>query len=196
LNPEWLKKFRDDKTDPRSRRGGLERFRDDQHDPDWLERFADDEAPSQSRPSASPRSDPRSDEQGVLVAVSRNIRLFEWLMYVSFLFEIASTGSDSPKLAKLAGGWPVVVLAEVFTIAFFGIFVFLAVYRRKKWALYVIAAFYSFRLLRYIPSFAYIAVAQVQFLSAVEFALQGLALFYAFSEEARRHFSRRKPKSA
>jgi hypothetical protein len=30
----------------------------------------------------------------------------------------------------------------------------------------------------------------VQFLSAIEFVLQGLALFYAFSGEARAHFAK------
>jgi hypothetical protein len=106
--------------------------------------------------------------------------------------QVATTASDFTKLAELAGGLPVVVLTEVLTLGVFGIFIFVAVYLRKKWALYVIAAFYGFRLLRYIPSFAYIALPLVQFLSAVQFVLQGLALFYAFSGEARAHFAKGK----
>ena len=191
---DWLKRFRDDKRD-----GWLEKFRDGAADPNWLERFRDDQPPDggkakpQPQPKPSPRVAPRTQPTPSLPAgVPRNIRLFEWLMYISLAVEIVTTVSDFSKLAELAGGWPVVVLTEVFTLAFFGVFLFVAVYLRQKWALYVIAAFYAFRLLRYIPSFAYIALPLVQFLSAVQFVLQGLALFYAFSSEARVHFAKNK----
>lgn len=191
---DWLKKFRDDEPEPQresdgSRRtksgkpGWLDEFPDDEADPNWLERFHDDEPETRSRPRPGPKGEPQP---------SRNIRLFEWLMYISLAVEVVTTASDFSKLAELAGGWPVVVLTDVFTLAFFGAFIFVAVYLRKKWALYVIAAFYGFRLLRYIPSFAYIALPLVQFLSAIEFVLQGLALYYGFSDEARAHFARRK----
>jgi hypothetical protein len=106
--------------------------------------------------------------------------------------QVVTTASDFEKLAEATGGLPVVVLTEVLTLSVFGIFIFVAVYLRKKWALYVIAAFYAYRLLRYIPAFAYIALPLVQFLSAVQFVLQGLALVYAFSGEARVHFVKRK----
>jgi hypothetical protein len=180
LSGNWLKRFRGEKPD-----GWLEKFRDDEANPNWLERFPDDEPERESwpKPAAKPMVKP---------GPSRNIRLFEWLMYVSLVVQVVTTASDFEKLAELAGGWPVVVLTEVLTLAVFGIFIFVAVYLRKKWALYVIAAFYGFRLLRYIPSFAYIALPLVQFLSAVQFVLQGLALFYAFSGEARVHFAKRK----
>jgi hypothetical protein len=167
---DWLKKFRDDKTDP-----------------NWLERFPDDAPEGELRTESAPRSTP-----AVKPGPSRNIRLFEWLMYLSLAVQVATTASDFEKLAELAGGWPVVVLTEVLTLAVFGIFIFVAVYLRKKWALYVIAGFYGFRLLRYIPSFAYIALPLVQFLSAVQFVLQGLALFYAFSGDVRAHFAKGK----
>jgi len=196
LSRDWLKKFRDDEPEPQresdaagSRRtksgkpGWLDEFPDDEADPKWLERFRDDEPETRSRPSREEHRPGRA---------SRNIRLFEWLMYISLAVEVVTTASDFSKLAELAGGWPVVVLTDVFTLAFFGAFIFVAVYLRKKWALYVIAAFYGFRLLRYIPSFAYIALPLVQFLSAIEFVLQGLALYYGFSDEARAHFARRK----
>jgi hypothetical protein len=161
--------------------GWLDKFRDDKADPNWLERFPDDEPERELPPKPAIKPGP-----------SRNIRLFEWLMYVSLAVQVATTASDFDKLAELTGGWPVVVLTEVLTLAVFGVFIFVAVYLRKKWALYVIAAFYAFRLLRYIPSFAYIALPLVQFLSAVQFVLQGLALFYAFSGEARAHFAKGK----
>lgn len=167
MSGDWLKKFRDDKPDG------------------WLERFRDDEPERELRPKSAPKP-------AVKPGPSRNIRLFEWLMYVSLVVQVATTASDFDKLAELAGGWPVVVLTEVLTLAVFGVFIFVAVYLRKKWALYVIAAFYGFRLLRYIPSFAYIALPLVQFLSAVQFVLQGLALYYAFSGEARAHFAKGK----
>lgn len=172
MSGDWLKKFRDDKADP-----------------NWLERFPDDEPERELRPKPAPKSVPTS---AVKPGPSRNIRLFERLMYVSLAVQVATTASDFTKLAELAGGWPVVVLTEVLTLAVFGVFTFVAVYLRQKWALYVIAAFYGFRLLRYIPSFAYIALPLVQFLSAVQFVLQGLALYYAFSGEARAHFAKGK----
>jgi hypothetical protein len=193
LSRDWLKRFRDDEPEagrkPASGKaagGWLQKFRDDEPDPSWLERFRDDEPSRPRRPEAPPRPS-RETSRG---RASRNIRLFEWLMYLSLAVEVATTASDFSKLAELAGGWPVVALTEVFTLAFFGVFIFVAVYLRKKWALYVLAAFYGFRLLRYIPSFAYIALPLVQFLSAVQFVLQGLALFYAFSGEARAHFAK------
>jgi hypothetical protein len=169
---DWLKRFRDDKTDP-----------------NWLERFPDDAPEGESRSKSVPGTAPKP---AVKPGPSRNIRLFEWLMYLSLAVQVVTTASDFEKLAELAGGWPVVVLTEVLTLAVFGIFIFVAVYLRKKWALYVIAGFYGFRLLRYIPSFAYIALPLVQFLSAVQFVLQGLALFYAFSGDARAHFAKGK----
>jgi hypothetical protein len=190
LSGDWLKRFRGDKPERRQLKnpilgepkiGWLEKFRDDEADPNWLERFPDDGPDRELRPKLALKPGP-----------SRNIRLFEWLMYVSLVVQVATTASDFGKLAELAGGWPVVVLTEVLTLAVFGIFIFVAVYLRKKWALYVIAAFYGFRLLRYIPSFAYIALPLVQFLSAVQFVLQGLALYYAFSGEARAHFAKGK----
>jgi hypothetical protein len=168
-------------------RDWLKKFRDDEADPNWLERFRDDEPEGQLRPEPAPKPVP-----AVKPGPSRNIRLFEWLMYVSLVVQVATTASDFTKLAELAGGWPVVVLTEILTLAVFGVFIFVAVYFRQKWALYVIAAFYGFRLLRYIPSFAYIALPLVQFLSAVQFVLQGLALYYAFSGEARAHFAKGK----
>jgi hypothetical protein len=113
-------------------------------------------------------------------------------MYLSLVVQVVTTASDFEKLAEAAGGLPVVVLTEVLTLSVFGIFIFVAVYLRQRWALYVIAGFYGFRLLRYIPSFAYIALPLVQFLSAVQFVLQGLALFYAFSGDARAHFAKGK----
>jgi hypothetical protein len=162
---------------------------------DWLKRFRDDEPEreSQPRPALEPRDKPQpTRDRSSHASAARNIRLFEWLMYVSLMVQVATTASDFFKLAELAGGWPVVVLTEVFTLAVFGVFIFVAVYLRQKWALYVIAAFYAFRLLRYIPSFAYIALPLVQFLSAVQFVLQGLALYYAFSGEARAYFAKGK----
>ena len=213
MNGGWLKRFRRPKPDlhgksavddwrllkepisGKPKTGWLQTARDDKTGSNWRERFGDDEAkrePLPRRPAkptvkAKPSPDDRSHR-----GRSRNVRLFEWLMYVSLGVEVATTASDFGKLAELAGGWPVVVLTEVFTLAVFGIFMFVAVYLRKKWALYVIAAFYGFRLLRYIPSFAFIALPLVQFLSAMEFVLQGLALFYAFSGEARAHFAKGK----
>jgi hypothetical protein len=183
---DWLKRFRRDKPD-----GWLEKFRDEEVDPNWLKRFSDDAPEEELLPKSVPRpaSAPRP---AVKPDPSRNIRLFEWLMYISLAVQVVTTASDFSKLAEVAGGWPVVVLTEVFTLAVFGIFIFVAVYLRKKWALYVIAGFYGFRLLRYIPSFAYIALPLVQFLSAVQFVLQGLALFYAFSGDARAHFAKGK----
>ncbi len=208
---DWLKKFRDDMSE-----GWLEKFRDDKADPQrksaaadlrplknpilgkpkigWLERFQDDDPDRETRPrpERGPELKPRPTRDLSPKVASRNIRLFEWLMYLSLAVEVATTASDFSKLAELAGGWPAVMLTDVFTLAFFGVFIFVAVYLRKKWALYVIAAFYGFRLLRYIPSFAYIALPLVQFLSAVQFVMQGLALFYAFSGEARTHFAKGK----
>jgi hypothetical protein len=177
LSRDWLKRFRDDKPDPR-----------------WLEKFRDDEPESelQPRPVSGPGVKPQPSGDRPAPGASRNIRLFEWLMYVSLAVQVVTTASDFEKLAELAGGWPVVVLTEALTLAVFGVFIFAAVYLRQKWALYVIAAFYAFRLLRYIPSFAYIALPLVQFLSAVQFVLQGLALFYAFSGQARAYFAKGK----
>ena len=191
---DWLKKFRDDEPDPprESATTDLPQLKNPisgKPKSRWLDRFRDDEPERESRPKPAPKIAPKSP---VKPGPSRNIRLFEWLMYVSLVVQVATTASDFEKLAELAGGWPVVVLTEVLTLAVFGIFMFVAVYLRKKWALYVIAAFYGFRLLRYIPSFAYIALPLVQFLSAVQFVLQGLALFYAFSGEARTHFTKNK----
>ena len=192
MSGNWLKRFRDDEPDPQNptlgkpKIGWLEKFRDDEADPNWLERFPDDAPGREPRPKSA-----RATTRGQ-AGPSRNIRLFEWLMYISLLVQVVTTASDFSKLAEVAGGWPVVVLTEVFTLAVFGIFIFVAVYLRQKWALYVIAAFYAFRLLRYIPSFAYIALPLVQFLSAVQFVLQGLALFYAFSGDARAHFAKGK----
>jgi hypothetical protein len=190
LSRDWLKRFRDDQPDPQRKSAAA-----DLRQPKnpilgkpkigWLERFPDDKPEGELRPGPQPRSD-------VKPGPSRNIRLFEWLMYISLLVQVATTASDFSKLAEVAGGWPVVVLTEVFTLAIFGIFIFVAVYLRQRWALYVIAGFYGFRLLRYIPSFAYIALPLVQFLSAVQFVLQGLALFYAFSGDARAHFAKGK----
>jgi hypothetical protein len=191
LSGDWLKRFRGDKPDP----DWLEKFRDDKTDPNWLERFPDDAPEGELRPRPAPRLEakPRPSRDSLPSAgPSRNIRLFEWLMYLSLAVQVVTTASDFEKLAEAAGGWPVVVLTEVFTLSVFGIFIFIAVYLRKQWALYVIAAFYGYRLLRYIPSFAYIALPLVQFLSAVQFVLQGLALFYAFSNEARTHFAKRR----
>jgi hypothetical protein len=191
LSGGWLKKFRDDEPDPQRKSAAADLRLPktpilDKSKTGWLNKFRDDEPERELRPKPATKSAPKSP------GPSRNIRLFEWLMYVSLVVEVATTASDFDKLAELAGGWPVVVLTEVFTLAVFGTFIFLAVYLRQKWALYVIAAFYGFRLLRYIPSFAYIALPLVQFLSAVQFVLQGLALFYAFSGEARAHFAKGK----
>jgi len=195
LSRDWLKKFRDDEPDPqrKSADADLRQVKNPVSGKakiGWLDKFRDDRAERKSapKPALEPKIKPESSPAGA----SRNIRLFEWLMYVSLAVEVATTASDFSKLAELAGGWPVVVLAEVFTLAVFGAFIFVAVYLRQKWALYVIAAFYGFRLLRYIPSFAYIALPLVQFLSAVQFVLQGLALYYAFSSEARAHFAKNK----
>jgi hypothetical protein len=176
LSRDWLKKFRDDDPDPQNPILGKPKI-------GWLEKFRDDEPESESQPRPAP---------GVKPQASRNIRLFEWLMYISLAVQVVTTASDFEKLAELAGGWPVVVLTEALTLAVFGVFIFAAVYLRQKWALYVIAAFYAFRLLRYIPSFAYIALPLVQFLSAVQFVLQGLALYYAFSGQARAYFAKGK----
>jgi hypothetical protein len=196
LSGNWLKRFRGDKPDPlknpilgKPKTGWIEKFRDDEADPNWLERFPDDAPGREPRTESVPRPAPRPTAKP---GPSRNIRLFEWLMYISLLVQVVTTANDFSKLAEVAGGWPVVVLTEVFTLAIFGIFIFVAVYLRKKWALYVIAGLYGFRLLRYIPSFAYIALPLVQFLSAVQFVLQGLALFYAFSGDARAHFAKGK----
>ena len=191
---DWLKKFRDDKTDPQRKPAAAD-LRQLQNPIlgkpkiGWLERFPDDAPEGELRTESAPRSTPKPAAKP---GPSRNIRLFEWLMYLSLAVQLATTASDFEKLAELAGGWPVVVLTEVLTLAVFGIFIFIAVYLRKKWALYVIAGFYGFRLLRYIPSFAYIALPLVQFLSAVQFVLQGLALFYAFSGDAHAHFAKGK----
>ena len=154
----------------------------------WLERFPDDEPERELRPKPVPGP---AVKPALKPGPSRNIRLFEWLMYVSLVVQVATTASDFDKLAELAGGWPVVVLTEVLTLAVFGVFIFVAVYLRKKWALYVIAAFYGFRLLRYIPSFAYIALPLVQFLSAVQFVLQGLALLLCLLGRGARAFRQR-----
>ena len=194
MSRDWLKKFRDDEPDPprESATTGLPQPKNPilgKPKSRWLDKFRDDEPEQESRPKPTPKPAPKSPAKP---GPSRNIRLFEWLMYVSLVVQVATTASDFEKLAELAGGWPVVVLTEIFTLAVFGIFMFVAVYLRQKWALYVIAAFYGFRLLRYIPSFAYIALPLVQFLSAVQFVLQGLALFYAFSGEARAHFAKGK----
>jgi hypothetical protein len=209
---DWLKRFRDDRPDrqrppavsdlrepgnptPGKTKGEwLDRFRDDETDPNWLARFRDDEPERNSKPRSepAPKGEPRSARRALIAGPSRHIRLFEWLMYISLVVEVATTASDFEKLAELAGGWYVVVLADLFTLAFFGVFIFVAVYLRQRWALYVIAAFYAFRLVRYIPSFAYIALPLVQFLSAVQFILQGLALFYAFSGDAPAHFAKNK----
>jgi hypothetical protein len=213
LSPEWLRRFRDDPDDKpdlqrqstadwrgagtpivqRPKAGWLDKFRDDATEPPWREGFPDDAPEGRAQAADGPKLRARAERRRAPLTggISRNIRLFEWLMYVSFAVETVSTASDFSKLAQLVGGWQVVLLSEILTIAFFSAFVFLAVYRRKKWALYVIAAFYGFRLLRYIPSFAYIALPLVQFLSAVEFVLQGLALFYGLSTAARSHFARR-----
>jgi len=195
LSRDWLKKFRDDEADPQRKPADadLRQVKDPiagKAKIGWLDKFRDDRAERKSapKPSLEPKIKPEPSPAGA----SRNIRLFEWLMYVSLAVEVATTASDFSKLAELAGGWPVVVLTEFFTLAVFGVFIFVAVYLRQKWALYVIAAFYGFRLLRYIPSFAYIALPLVQFLSAVQFVLQGLALYYAFSSEARAHFAKNK----
>ncbi|HLL27282.1 MAG TPA: hypothetical protein VKT73_06485 [Xanthobacteraceae bacterium] len=195
---EWLDKLRDDAADLQ-RKPAVADLRQSKKpiagkpEIGWLDQFHDDEQEPKAAAKRKPRPEPEPEpEPAVAPASSRNINLFEWLMYISLAVEVVATASDFGKLAKLAGGWPVVVLTEFFTIAFFGIFIFVAVYLRKKWALYVLAAFYGFRLLRYIPSFAYIALPLVQFLSAVQFILQGLALFYAFSEEARPHFAKAK----
>lgn len=186
MSREWLKRFRDDPPGLR----WLERFRDDRADPNWLARFRDDAGRQlETKREAAARARAASAETAARPQ-SRNIRLFEWLMYLSLAVEVLTTASDFNKLAKLAGGWPAVVLTDAFTLAFFGAFIFIAVYLRKRWALYVLAAFYGFRLLRYIPSFAYIALPIVQFLSAVEFVLQGLALFYAFSSDGQAHFAK------
>ena len=211
---DWLSRFRDDRPavrlPPASNRkdskdssskpgaskpkGWLDKFRDDESDPHWLERFRDDEPESGRKPNstAGPKVEPMLPRGAPSAGPSRHIRLFEWLMYISLGVEVATTASDFEKLAELAGGWHVVVLADLFTLVFFGAFIFAAVYLRQRWALYVIAAFYAFRLVRYIPSFAYIALPLVQFLSAVQFILQGLALFYAFSGDAPRHFAKGK----
>jgi hypothetical protein len=191
---DWLKKFRDDKTDPqrKSAAADLRQLKKPilgKPKIGWLERFPDDAPEGELRTESVPRSTPKP---AVKPGPSRNIRLFEWLMYLSLAVQVVTTASDFEKLAELAGGWPAVVLTEVLTLAVFGIFIFVAVYLRQKWALYVIAGFYGFRLLRYIPSFAYIALPLVQFLSAVQFVLQGLALFYAFSGDARAHFAKGK----
>lgn len=195
MSRDWLKKFRDDEADPQRKPADadLRQVKDPiagKAKIGWLDKFRDDRAERKSapKPSLEPKIKPEPSPAGA----SRNIRLFEWLMYVSLAVEVATTASDFSKLAELAGGWPVVVLTEFFTLAVFGVFIFVAVYLRQKWALYVIAAFYGFRLLRYIPSFAYIALPLVQFLSAVQFVLQGLALYYAFSSEARAHFAKNK----
>jgi hypothetical protein len=186
LSRDWLKRFRDDEPDPQNPIWGKPKI-------GWLEKFRDDEPEreSQPKPALGDKSQPARDRSSH-AAAARNIRLFEWLMYISLAVQVATTASDFEKLAELAGGWPVVVLTEVFTLAAFGVFIFVAVYLRQKWALYVIAAFYAFRLLRYIPSFAYIALPLVQFLSAVQFVLQGLALYYAFSGDARAYFPKGK----
>jgi len=209
---DWLSRFRDDRPDrehssdavtrretkgPGSGKGWpgwLDRFRDDESDPDWLSRFRDDEPErgSRPRPEPPPKAGAKPAPGSFAAGPSRHIRLFEWLMYISLLVEVLTTASDFGKLAELAGGWQVVVLSDLFTLAFFGIFIFVAVYLRQKWALYVVAAYYAFRLFRYIPSFAYIALPLVQFLSAAQFILQGLALFYAFSGDTPAHFARRK----
>jgi len=182
LSRAWLRRFRDDP--PR----WLERFRDDRADAGWLERFRDDEeARPRTRPTPAP---PLAKAATAAPRQSRNIRLFEWLMYLSLVVEVMTTASDFSKLAELAGGWPVVVLTEVFTLVVFGALILIAVYLRKRWALYVLAAFYGFRLLRYVPSFAFIALPLVQFLSAMQFVLQGLALFYAFSSDGLAHFAK------
>ncbi len=197
---DWLKKFRDDEPDPQRKSADAD-LREGKNPVSgkakigWLDKFRDDGAGRESapKPAPEPAIKPGPSRAGPSPAgASRNIRLFEWLMYVSLAVEVATTASDFSKLGELAGGWPVVVLTEVFTLAVFGVFIFVAVYLRQKWALYVIAAFYGFRLLRYIPSFAYIALPLVQFLSAVQFVLQGLALYYAFSSEARAHFAKDK----
>ncbi len=197
---DWLKKFRDDEPDPQRKSADAD-LREGKNPVSgkakigWLDKFRDAGAgrESASKPAPEPKIKPEPSRAGASPAgASRNIRLFEWLMYVSLAVEVATTASDFSKLGELAGGWPVVVLTEVFTLAVFGVFIFVAVYLRQKWALYVIAAFYGFRLLRYIPSFAYIALPLVQFLSAVQFVLQGLALYYAFSSEARAHFAKDK----
>ena len=190
----WLKRFRSDKPEPqrKSAVADLHQLKNSilgKPKIGWLERFPDDAPEGELRTESAPRSTPKP---AVKPGPLRNIRLFEWLMYLSLAVQVATTASDFEKLAELAGGWPVVVLTEVLTLAVFGIFIFVAVYLRKKWALYVIAGFYGFRLLRYIPSFAYIALPLVQFLSAVQFVLQGLALFYAFSGDARAHFAKGK----
>jgi hypothetical protein len=186
LSWDWLKRFRDDEPDPQNPILGKPKI-------GWLEKFRDDEPERESQPRPAPgvKQQPSRDPLS-LANAARNIRLFEWLMYISLAVQVVTTASDFEKLAELAGGWPVVVLTEVFTLAVFGVFIFAAVYLRQKWALYVIAAFYAFRLLRYIPSFAYIALPLVQFLSAVQFVLQGLALYYAFSGEARAYFAKGK----
>jgi hypothetical protein len=185
LSWDWLKKFRDDEPDKAPILGKPKIG--------WLEKFRDDEPEQELQPKPGPGIKPQASRDRLAHAgASRNIRLFEWLMYVSLAVQVVTTASDFSKLAELAGGWPVVVLTEVLTLAVFGVFIFVAVYLRQKWALYVIAAFYAFRLLRYIPSFAYIALPLVQFLSAVQFVLQALALYYAFSSEARSYFAKGK----
>ncbi len=127
----------------------------------WLDKFPDDTV-GQAAAGAPPRS----------------MLIFVYLLAASLalgLLTVAATYSAQAQLLSL----PEIVLPEVMTIAFFGVFIWLAAFRRKQWALWVLLIVCSARLLFFLPSFLYVP-RWVQVVTVAYFGLQAVAFWFAF----------------
>jgi hypothetical protein len=147
----------------------FEKFRDDAGEPGWLDRFRDDPV-VQTAADVPPRS----------------MLMFVYLLAASLalgLFTVAATYSAQAQLLSL----PEIVLPEVLTIALFSVFIWLAAFRRKQWALWTLLIFCTARLLFFMPSFLYVKL-WIQIITAVYFTLQATAFWFAFKPGSRRWF--------
>jgi hypothetical protein len=137
----------------------------------WLDKFQDDPV-----------------EQAAARVPPRSMLMFVYLLAASLalgLFTIAATYSAQAQLLSL----PEIVLPEVITIALFGVFIWLAAFRRKQWALWVLLIFCAARFVFFVPSFLYVP-RWVQIVTAVYFGLQGVAFWFAFRATSRRWYAR------
>jgi len=146
----------------------FDKFRDDAGESGWLDRFPDD-------PVAQSITDP-----------PRSMLMFVYLLAASLalgLFTVAATYSAQAQLLSL----PEIVLPEVITIALFSVFIWLAAFRQKQWALWTLLIFCTARLLFFLPSFVYVKL-WVQIITALYFTLQAAAFWFAFKPASRRWF--------
>lgn len=166
---DWLKKFRDDPSDPR-----------------WLDKFPDDPDRPRQRPSQRPHQQKRPEQPKPPAGqeMPQSIMLFAALMAFSLVIGLTATAIALPHLAEGVPAWELLI-PDVIVIAIIGTLVALIAWLRFGWAVWLLAAFCAIRFVMFLPGLPHIATLQLQSISVFYFILQGAAFWFVFRPASR-----------